>query len=328
MRQLAAAGLLAAATVWLPAGTNAPVVRAAVCSGWSSTIVPPDTVRVLRGATGVIETVDFKTYVKVVMAAEWPPYWQTESLRAGAVTVKQYAWYQAMHYRGGTTADGCYDLVDNANDQIYSPETRTPAASHIQAVESTWWESITKDGTFIKTAYRSGADVACGADADGLRLYQYGARACARDGKTGEEILHVYYDPGAAIQVTPPPITFHPLTPARILDTRSDNGLPGAFTNRVPRTFPVAGQGGVPADAIAVTGNLTVTAQTAAGYLFVGPLPTDRPTSSTLNFPRADNRANGVTVALGEGGTLSVTYAAVAGATAHVIFDVTGYFAP
>ncbi len=45
-------------------------------------------------------------------------------------------------------------------------------------------------------------------------------------------------------------------------------------------------------------------------------------------LPVGGNRANGVTVALGIGGTLSVTYAAVAGAHAQAIFDVTGYFTP
>jgi hypothetical protein len=37
---------------------------------------------------------------------------------------------------------------------------------------------------------------------------------------------------------------------------------------------------------------------------------TANPGSSTLNFPVGDNRANGVTVALGSGGTLSITYMA------------------
>jgi hypothetical protein len=91
----------------------------------------------------------------------------------------------------------------------------------------------------------------------------------------------------------------------------------------------VTTRGGVPANAVAVTGNLTVTAQTAAGYLYLGPVAMNNPTSSTLNFPVRDNRANGVTVALGAGGTLSATYAAATlGPTAQVIFDVTGYFVP
>jgi hypothetical protein len=78
-----------------------------------------------------------------------------------------------------------------------------------------------------------------------------------------------------------------------------------------------------------VTGNLTVTQQTSAGFLSIGPVAQNNPTSSTLNFPLGDDRANGVTVALSSRGTLSATYAApTLGPTAHVIFDVTGYFTP
>ena len=85
----------------------------------------------------------------------------------------------------------------------------------------------------------------------------------------------------------------------------------------------------MPTNATAVTGNLTVTGQTGPGYLYVGPAPANNPTSSTLNFPLGDDRANAVTVALGTGGTLSITLVtSTAGKTANAIFDVTGYFVP
>jgi hypothetical protein len=91
----------------------------------------------------------------------------------------------------------------------------------------------------------------------------------------------------------------------------------------------VTGSGGVPANATGVTGNLTVTSQTGAGYLYIGPVATNNPTSSTLNFPLGDDRANGVTVALGAGGILGVTYVGpISSSTTHVIFDVTGFFLP
>jgi len=131
------------------------------------------------------------------------------------------------------------------------------------------------------------------------------------------------------ITVTAPqPGTYVPLTPARLLDTRSGNGLAGMFTSGGPRTFQVSGRGGVPANAVAVTGNLTVTQQTAPGYVYLGPNPVASPTSSTLNFPLWDNRANGVTVALGPGGTLSATYYSGTGGSTHLVFDVTGFFVP
>ena len=127
---------------------------------------------------------------------------------------------------------------------------------------------------------------------------------------------------------------YKPVAPTRLLDSRINQGLAGAFTNNVPRTLTVVGAAGglIPADAVAITGNVTVTGQSAKGYLYVGPDPVASPSSSTLNFPTGDNRANNVTVKLGsqasDTGTISITYvAATKGrATTHVIFDVTGYY--
>jgi PKD repeat protein len=122
---------------------------------------------------------------------------------------------------------------------------------------------------------------------------------------------------------------FVPLTPSRLLDTRYGNGLSGVFTEYSPRTFQVVGRGGVPASAVGVTGNLTVTMQTKNGAMYVGPNANANPPTSTLNFPIGDSRANGVTVALGAGGTLSPTYMTTWGTgTTHLVFDVTGYFKP
>ena len=119
--------------------------------------------------------------------------------------------------------------------------------------------------------------------------------------------------------------TYHAITPTRVLDTRNGTGgLSGPFTNHAARTFTI---GGLPSNATAVTGNLTVTGQTSGGYLYIGPVATNNPTSSTLNFPVGDDRANAVTVQLGAGSTLSVTFVASSnGPTAQAIFDVTGYF--
>ena len=119
-----------------------------------------------------------------------------------------------------------------------------------------------------------------------------------------------------------------PLSQARVLDTRLGIGLAGPFGAFAPRTFQETGLAGVPATAVAVTGILTVTGQTSSGWAVLGPSPTTAATSSTINFPVGDDRANGVSVSLGAGGTLSATYGAPAGATVYLLFDVTGYFVP
>lgn len=123
------------------------------------------------------------------------------------------------------------------------------------------------------------------------------------------------------------PVTeFYPLDPVRLLDTRTGNGLSGTFKANTARTWQISGRGGIPANALAVTGNLTVTGSTKAGYMSVGPTAATLGVTSSLNFPAGDIRANGVTLPLGPSGALSAIYKAGAGGSTHVVFDVTGYF--
>ena len=96
--------------------------------------------------------------------------------------------------------------------------------------------------------------------------------------------------------------TYHAITPGRVLDSRSGVGAT-RFVSKVKQTFAVAGLFGVPADAVGVTGNVTIVGQTQAGYVTVAPsLAADAlPSTSTINFPVGDIRANGITVSLGPG---------------------------
>ncbi len=103
-------------------------------------------------------------------------------------------------------------------------------------------------------------------------------------------------------------------------------GLSGPLRRTCRESSHVAGELGIPADALAVTGNVTVTNQTAGGYLSVTPTAVANPLSSTINFPVGDNRANNVTVPLSADGKLAAVYKAPSGKTTHLIFDVTGYF--
>jgi hypothetical protein len=122
--------------------------------------------------------------------------------------------------------------------------------------------------------------------------------------------------------------TYVPIDPLRVVDSRIPLGVSGIFNASAPRTFQVAGVGTIPAGAIAVTGNVTVVGQTAAGYVSITTTATSTPRSSTLNFPSGDTRANNLTASLASNGTLAAVYKAAAGKKAHVIFDVTGYFLP
>jgi len=66
--------------------------------------------------------------------------------------------------------------------------------------------------------------------------------------------------------------------------------------------------------------------QTGTFAIYVGPVATAKPTTSTLNSSVGNNCSNGVTVALGAGGSLAITYMGYGTNTTNVEFVVTGYF--
>lgn len=210
------AGLLAAilaAAVVAPLAAPTRTTAAGECGTYASETAPPPTIRVYRTATGAVDTVDFRTYVKNVLSREWISSWTTESLRSGALAVKNYAWYQVVHWRGYMTAGGqCFDVFDSTRDQHYDP-SRPTYASMAAAVDATWGTLAHKNGRIFATYYNAGqAYEPCGARANGWQMFQWGTQACGLDGRSAAEILGIYY-PGVTVSAAPPPSTPAP-TPA------------------------------------------------------------------------------------------------------------------
>jgi hypothetical protein len=145
----------------------------------------------------------------------------------------------------------------------------------------------------------------------------------AAAGKTTHLIFDVtgYFLAGSA------EATYATITPTRVLDSRVAYGigLTGRFNANTPRTLSVAGDNGIPADAVAVTANLAVVNQTRAGYVAITPDPNPNPPTATMNFPLGDVRANGLTARLNIEGDLSLVYKATSGTT-DLILDITGYY--
>ena len=120
--------------------------------------------------------------------------------------------------------------------------------------------------------------------------------------------------------------TYVPMAPVRILDTRVGTGLSGRFMANSARTWNVAGVMGIAANAVAITGNVTVVGQQSAGSVSVTVTPTGSPPSSSINFPLGETRANNLVIPLSSSGTLSAVFKGTSGKGTHLVFDVTGYF--
>ncbi|SDS91819.1 extracellular elastinolytic metalloproteinase [Streptomyces sp. TLI_053] len=110
---------------------------------------------------------------------------------------------------------------------------------------------------------------------------------------------------------------------SRLVDTRYGSGELAFSTRRLP----VAGISGVPADATAVTLNMTVTEPQADGHLevFESDDLFQRPGTSNLNFDAGRTVANGVTTGLrGDPGSVDIYHHAAG--RSQLIADLTGYF--
>ena len=120
---------------------------------------------------------------------------------------------------------------------------------------------------------------------------------------------------------------FYTITPCRLADTRNPIGPYGgpALNAASVRTFVAAGQCGVPAGALAIAYNLTVTQGTQPGDLRIYPTGIPAPLVSTINYGGGQTRANNGISLLGGAGDFVILSDQPAG-TVQVIVDLNGYF--
>ncbi len=139
-----------------------------------------------------VRTVDFQEYVKHVLPNEWITSWPRESLRAGAMAVKMYAWQIVAD--GGKWSDA--DVYDSTCDQVYIA-SRSYSSTN-RAVDFTWNWRLTKDGLLVRASYRAWYSQCLDVNKAGRCLGQWESyyHALGNNGYdklTWDEILYRYY---------------------------------------------------------------------------------------------------------------------------------------
>jgi len=187
----------------LPSGPEAPAPSAPSAAGGTGIGVvaePPEWI--LIGVTGSsacmydtelfrripVMKVRFVDYVRGVLPNEWIVFWPAASLQAGAVAVKQYAWYNAWVRQKWRRQGYPFDLLDSTCDQVYKP-----GSSHVRtdaAITATWRQVLTRNGALFETGYRA-RDEQC--PTNGNCMGQWGSKYRADAGATSAEILTAYY---------------------------------------------------------------------------------------------------------------------------------------
>lgn len=125
----------------------------------------------------------------------------------------------------------------------------------------------------------------------------------------------------APTEISSPAGYFHPLTPARIFDTRTGAKINPASTASVQ----VLNKGGVPGSGVtAVAVNVSVLNEAANGILDIYPHQTPEPAVSDINYSAGTALANFKIVAPGPDG--KVAFWNLGSGAIDVVADVSGYF--
>jgi ELWxxDGT repeat protein len=117
-----------------------------------------------------------------------------------------------------------------------------------------------------------------------------------------------------------PATYFYTLTPCRLFDSRLSTPL-----GEAPRTFPAAGNCGIPASARAIAANVTVVGGTAPGHVRLGGAFAPHTAADVAPFAAGQARAQQSVLRLGYG-ELTATAALDGAGSVHVVVDVTGWF--
>ncbi|HUQ90323.1 MAG TPA: BACON domain-containing protein, partial [Bryobacteraceae bacterium] len=128
--------------------------------------------------------------------------------------------------------------------------------------------------------------------------------------------------------VPPNGLSFVPVIPCRVADTRLEGGKSGVFgpplmIQNTTRDFPIPSSGcGIPSGARAYSLNVTVVPSGPLGFVTVWPAGEPRPNVSTLNAFEGQVVANAAIVPAGSSGGVSV----YSSNDTHLIIDINGYF--
>ena len=135
--------------------------------------------------------------------------------------------------------------------------------------------------------------------------------------RTGDGRFHVIVD----VVATAPAAGYHPVLPARLLDTRVGVGGSGPVAADELVSLRVIGRAGVPGDATAVALNLTATGADGTGYVTAWPCG-PRPVASSVNLARGATAANLLLVPVDADGDICLQ---PTGASTEIVVDVQGY---
>jgi peptidoglycan hydrolase-like amidase len=196
--------------------TNSEVAISAMPNQPTTVPAIPNTIRVLRYRTGVIETVDFKDYCRCCTSMEWGiPSFSQDVLKVGAMAVKSFGMYAIAHPKYG----GAYDVTDTTMDQVYAPGEEVSYTD--AAVNSTWDYVISRNGSLIDIGWNDNILEGNG------NFYTTTVEDLSAQGKDWQYIIHYDCDPVdiQSVKNVSSPVPLTSVKPMAVIGANTTNGI-------------------------------------------------------------------------------------------------------
>ena len=144
-----------------------------------------------RGRIIWVRSVPFEEYCEDVLPNEWVPSWNRESLKAGAMAIRMFAWYHHLH---PVTIDGfTFDVDNTTNFQHYRYLSRQPD-TNAAFTEIRNLAYVKQNGEIIELNYRAGIrDDPNWQYRNAQKMAQWGSEYWATRGRNYLQILQFYY---------------------------------------------------------------------------------------------------------------------------------------
>ncbi len=158
----------------------------------------PSSIKVKRVTygNGAISTVNFLTYCKYVACAEvgYSESGHANYHKSACMAVKNFGWFRTLSPRNASAG---FHIFDNTDDQIYNPDNYNLSDSSLSRLlsnlSSIWNVIMVNSEKKIFQAFYGTGSAATYQRPNRGRLYHYGAKLFANEGKSYKWILDYYY---------------------------------------------------------------------------------------------------------------------------------------
>ncbi|MGZ6550872.1 MAG: SpoIID/LytB domain-containing protein [Tumebacillaceae bacterium] len=145
-----------------------------------------------RGRIMYVKTYRTVDYMRNVLPVEWLPSWDSDSLQAGAIAVKMYAWYH--HLNPVKTSGFTYDVDNTVNFQAFEERKNQPETDAAIARMGNL-AYVMQDGEIFELNYRAGYRGSPNAQyRNAQKMAQWGSQYWAQRGRSYLQILQYYYE--------------------------------------------------------------------------------------------------------------------------------------